>query len=341
MDAELQQALQSLPAPPPPKTARPAQVAKLAALVDSQLPLQAFLEQLLPQLCSLFSGAAAVTWIKAHGTSEAIVGVRYQMDKLLPAPIDQKQHERLVQLAWRQPRPLLIERADLPLHGCAAPPSGSATSATLASGVSLEIPAGSDQTPGVSANTTGHPLLFAPIIHLDEPLALLEVALGVPADELTSAQRQLFIRAIELVAQRVYGGLRRRISLPPPSIDKAVAQLEILTSDVRALQQQIRQRIEGRLQQFHGWAFSSLADKQAFAKLVQNMLESHGLRVECPECGHAAILRGLRVGNAKHGAFVFDHYLDSGRTFHGGSTAVPLIRVVPKPARRAATSQSG
>jgi hypothetical protein len=339
MDAELQQALLSLPAARPPHAARPAQVAKLASLVDSSLPLQAFLEQLLPQLCSLFSGAAAVTWIKAHGTSDAIVGVRYQMDKLLPALADQKQHERLVQLAWRQPRPLLVERTDLPQDAAA-------TSTTLPSGTPLELPAGSDNTAGVStsgvsANTTGHPLLFAPIVHLDEPLALLEVALGVPADELTSAQRQVFIRAIELVAQRVYGGLRRRIALPPPSIDKAIAQLESLTGDVRALQQQIRQRIEGRLQQFHGWAFNSLADKQAFAKLVQNMLESHGLRVECPECGHAAILRGLRVGNAKHGAFVFDHYLDSGRTFHGGSTAVPLIRVVPKPARRAAASHPG
>lgn len=305
MDAELQQVLQSLPAAPSQPALRSPQVAKLAQLVDSKLPLQAFLEQLLPQLCALFSGAAAVTWMKAHGTSDAIVGVRFQMDKLLRTVADQKQHERLVQTAWRQTRPFLVERPD---------------------------------------NTTGHWLLFAPIAHCDEPLALLEIALGTPAGiplhELTTAQQQLFVRAAELVAQRIYSGLRHRIALPPPSIAKAVNQLDNLTGEVHLLQQQIRQRIEQRLQRFHGWAFSSLADKRAFAKHVQQMLESHGLRVECPECGHAAILRGLRIGNAKRGAFVFDHYLDSGRTFHGGSTSVPLIRVVPKPARRTAANNS-
>ncbi len=313
MDAELQQVLQSLPAAPSPRALSSPQVAKLALLVDSKLPLQAFLEQLLPQLCSLFSGTAAVTWMKAHGTSDAIVGVRFQMDKLLPTPADQQHHERLVQMAWRQTRPFLVER----------------TGATAS---------------GTPLNTTGHWLLFAPIAHYDEPLALLEIALGGPAEtpvrELTPTQQKLFVRAAELVAQRIYSGLRQRIALPPPSIAKAVNQLDNLTDEVRLLQQQIRQRIEQRLQRFHGWAFNSLSDKQAFAKHVQQMLESHGLRVECPECGHAAILRGLRIGNAKHGAFVFDHYLDSGRTFHGGSTSVPLIRVVPKPARRAATNNT-
>ncbi len=325
MDAELQQVLQSLPSDQTHQTAWSPQVSKLAQLVDSKLSLQPFLEQLLPQLCSLFSGAAAVTWMKAHGTSDAILGVRFQMDKLLPTAAGQKQHERLVQMAWRQTRPFLVERLAAPKN----PPG------TAALGASAN---------GASANPTGHWLLFAPISHCDEPLALLEIALGapsgIPAHELTSIQQQLYVRAAELVAQRIYSGLRQRITLPPPSIAKAIDQLDNLTGEVRVLQQQIRQRIEQQLQGFHGWAFNSLSDKQAFAKHVQQMLESHGLRVECPECGHAAILRGLRIGNAKHGAFVFDHYLDSGRTFHGGSTSVPLIRVVPKPARRAAANNS-
>ena len=40
----------------------------------------------------------------------------------------------------------------------------------------------------------------------------------------------------------------------------------------------------------------------------------------------------------KHGVFVYDHYLESGRTFHGGPTTVPLIRVVNKPVRRTAVT---
>jgi hypothetical protein len=334
MDVHVQQALQLLPEDGP-ESSLP-QVRGLGQLIDSDLPLQSFLEQLLPQLCGLFGGSAAVAWLKAHGTSDAIFGVRYQMDKLLSSVPEQKKHERLVQVAWQQKQPLLAESA---IGGQAAsfslgqPPSDSEFAGGEASNQAVP-------TDSPNSNSTGHPLLFGPILHLGEPIALLEVALapnsGVPAVPLSQAQRQLYLKSIKLVAERVYGGLRRRMAMPAARIDKAVEQVEKLTAEVHALQLQISQRIERRLQQFHGWSFASLAENQAFAKLVHQMLDSHGLRVACPECGHPAILRCLRVGNAKHGAFVFDHYLDTGRTFHGGPSTVPLIKVVSKPARRLA-----
>ena len=92
MDVEIQHALQMLPGDvhSPPTS----QVRSLGELVDGDLPLQSFLEQLLPQLCSLFGGSAAVAWMKAHGTSDAIFGVRFQMDKLLTSIAEQKKHER-------------------------------------------------------------------------------------------------------------------------------------------------------------------------------------------------------------------------------------------------------
>lgn len=335
MDTEIQHAIQLLPGAdrPPPAS----QVECLAELIDGDLPLQSFLELLLPQLCGLFGGSAAVAWLKAHGTSDAIFGVRYQMDKLLKSVDEQKKHERLVQLAWQQKQPLLAETAG----------AGTTTSFLMAGGTSSDTLAldGTDETlrdKGRQARPSGYPLLFGPILHLGEPIALLEVALtGATAAQtvpFTPAQRQLYLRSIKLVAERVYGGLRRRMAMPAARIDKAVEQVQRLTAEVHALQQQISHRIELRLQQFHGWSFASLAENQAFAKLVHQMLDSHGLRVVCPECGHPAILRCLRVGNAKHGAFVFDHYLDTGRTFHGGPSTVPLIKVVAKPARRPALS---
>lgn len=346
MDVEIQQALEWLPqsaaSPPPPG------VRGLAELVDGDLPLQSFLEQLLPQLCSLFGGVAAVAWLKAHGASDAVFGVRYQMDKLLASVAEQRRHERLVQMAWQHRQPLLAEAGG----SQAAAFSLASTAGDLALDAEASpLPTGSRGHEGQSAlvaesgtqNSTGHALLFGPILHLGEPIALLEVALLKPPGAgavqrspvpLTPAQRQLYLRSIKLVAERVYGGLRRRMAMPAARIDKAVEQLEKLTAEVHALQQQISQRIERRLQTFQGWAFGSLAENQAFAKLVHQILDSHGLRVVCPECGHPAILRCLRVGNAKHGAFVFDHYLDNGRTFHGGPSTVPLIRVVAKPARR-------
>jgi len=342
MDADVQQALQLLPEGGPEPS--PPQVRSLGELIDSDLPLQSFLELLLPQLCGLFGGTAAVTWLKAHGTSDAIFGVRYQMDKLLSSISEQKKHERLVQVAWQQKQPLLAESA---IGGQAAsfslgqPPSDFQFANDLpVTGAETSNQAVPTDSP--NSNSTGHPLLFGPILHLGEPIALLEVALaphaGAPAVPLSQAQRQLYLKSIKLVAERVYGGLRRRMAMPAASIDKAVEQVEKLTAEVHALQQQISQRIERRLQQFHGWSFASLAENQAFAKLVHQMLDRHGLRVACPECGHPAILRCLRVGNAKHGAFVFDHYLDTGRTFHGGPSTVPLIKVVAKPARRPAPS---
>ena len=294
----------------PTKRLRPssAQVKKLGQLVDGDLPLQSFLEQLLQQLCELFGGSAAVTWMKAHGTSDAVFGVRYHMDQLLNSVAQQKKHERLVQLAWQQKQPMLAEPAS-------QPPGAQAAS-----------------------NPTGYPLLFGPILHIGEPIALLEIVLSPTDQPLSQSQRQLYLRGIKLAAERVYGGLRRRMAMPAATIGQAVEQLEQLSGEIQSLHLQIRRSIESRLQQFHGWGFASLAENQAFAKMVHQILESHGLRVECPECGHPAILRCLRAGNAKNGAFVFDHYLDSGRTFHGGPTTVPLIRVVGKPARRPALS---
>ena len=288
------------------------QVKKLTKLIEGDLPLQSFLEQLLPTMCELFPAKAAVAWLRAQGAPGAIFGVRYHMDDLLNTSTEQKKHERLVQLAWAQKQAMLAE----------------------------PTPAGrrpSSENPG--NNPTGHQLLFGPVLHLGEPIALLELVLH-ESPALSQAQRKLYLRGVQLVADRVYGGLRKRMSMPAATIAQATQQLEQIVAQSESLQQQIRLNIEARLQQFHGWSFGSLEENQQFAKSVHQLLDSYGLRVQCPECQNPAILRCLGAGNAKHGVFVFDHYLESGRTFHGGPTTVPLIRVVPKPARRPSLSNT-
>src|SRR5690606_9121228 len=95
-------------------------------------------------------GTAAVAWLKAQGTHDAVFGVRYQMEHLLSSVPEQRKHERLVQLAWQRKQPMLAE-----------PSSGGASSDPAAAG----------------GNPTGHPLLFGPVLHLGEPVALLEVVL--------------------------------------------------------------------------------------------------------------------------------------------------------------------
>lgn len=303
-----------------------ARVARLSELIESDLPLQSFLELLLPELVSLMGGEAAVVWMRAEGASGAVLGVRYRMDDVINSIAGQKKHERLVQLAWQQKQPLLAEPAGRP--PAQQPVSGFSPS---------EHADEPDQRPS-QENPTGRSILFGPILHVGEPLALLEVVLTEANSQLVPERRQLFLDGMRLLAERVHGGLARRMTLPKATLSRAEEELSALREHVQKLQQQIVQQIELRLQRFKGWSFDSLRENQAFAKSVHQLLDSHGLRVVCPECGNPAILRCLRAGNAKHGAFVFDHYLDSGRTFHGGSTSVPLLRVVPKPARRSAIS---
>lgn len=277
------------------------QVRNLAELIDSDLPLQSFLELLLPQLCQLYKAPAAVAWMKTQG---AVFGVRYRMDALLSTIAQQKSHERLVQIVWQQKQPTLAE------------------------------PKASADGTSDSNNPTTHRLLFAPILHLGEPIALLEVVLPAQAEPTLEGSRQLYLRSAQLLAERVYGGLKRRMAMPLAQINRAESELQKLTNDLQMLHLQIQRTIESRLAQFQGWSFGSLSENQEFAKLVHSILDSHGLRVVCPECGHPAILRCLRAGNAKNGVFVFDHYLESGRTFHGGPTTVPLLKIIAKPARR-------
>ncbi|GAB5402445.1 MAG: hypothetical protein Aurels2KO_06760 [Aureliella sp.] len=316
-----------------------ARVRQLGQLVDGDLPLQSFLERLLPELTELLHGEAAVIWMRAEGASGAVFGVRYKMDAIVDSIAGQKKHERLVQLAWQQKQALLAEpasRARKPLSEETA--SGHQPADSENPPQATRDGATTNQRQAQSANATGRCILFAPVLHLGEPIALIEIVLDASHSELRREKRHLYLQGAQLIAERIYGGLKRRMTLPAATMSRAHEELSAITDEVNALQQQILLQIERRLQSMKGWAFESLKENQAFAKSVHQLLDSHGLRVICPECGSPAILRCLRAGNAKHGAFAFDHYLDTGRTFHGGSTTVPMLRVVKKPARRAALS---
>lgn len=309
----LEHALQELPGGQSLPTAN--HIKRLAGLIDGEQPLQPFLEQLVPQLAEIFSAVAGVAWLKAHAAGDAIFGVPYQMDRVIQSPLDQKKHEKLVQLAWQQRQPMMAEPQVGPSRKTSTAGNSTAKSTS-------------------PTNPTSHALLFGPVMHFGEPVALIELVLPSLESPLPPEQKKLFLRSIQLIGERVHGGLKQRMSLPAATITQAVDQLHALGEEIGGFQQQIRRTIEARIQQFHGWTFGSLEENQRFAKMVHQLLDNHGLRVECPECGHASILRCLRAGNAKHGVFVFDHYLDSGRTFHGGPTTVPLLRVANKPLRR-------
>lgn len=116
----------------------------------------------------------------------------------------------------------------------------------------------------------------------------------------------------------------------------ANAQLALgeLQEEINRLQRSIRLSIQSQLIKLAGQSLGSLEHNQQLASSIHALLESHGLRVRCSECGHPAILRVSPRAGIAHGVFVFDHTIEGRRTFHGGRTSMPEVRLMAKPARR-------
>ena len=189
---------------------------------------------------------------------------------------------------------------------------------------------------GIS-NPTDSYLLLAPVLFEGNGVAVLEIILGPKPLRTPHANvMQNHVLWLQWLSTILRSGIERCFEQVDQPLVAALSILQQTSQDVKAIQQQILVRIEQTLQQFVGKNFGSLAANQAITKQVHALLDSKGLRVCCPECGAAAILRCQNAGNAKTGAFMFDHYLDTGRTFHGGQTTFPNVSVVPKPARRKA-----
>ena len=121
----------------------------------------------------------------------------------------------------------------------------------------------------------------------------------------------------------------------PPTISPTDAEttLQELNLELNRLQRNIRLTIQEQLAKLVGCSFDDLKLNRELAESIHQLLESHGLRVQCMECGHPAILRVLPRGDSG-GVFVFDHTIDGKRTFHGGRKTVPMIRLVAKPPRK-------
>lgn len=120
----------------------------------------------------------------------------------------------------------------------------------------------------------------------------------------------------------------------PRNLGDSKLQLDSLKQQLNRLQRTVRLAIEQSLADWSGKGFGSLLANREITATIHELLEGHGLRVSCPECGHPAILRcSVRPGIAD-GVFVFDHVIHGRRTFHGGGTTLPVLRLVAKPPRK-------
>lgn len=122
-----------------------------------------------------------------------------------------------------------------------------------------------------------------------------------------------------------------------PAVDRVLPSeaFAALDQELARLQRSIRMAISAKLNQFAGQSMGSIDENRKFVDAIARLLDSHGLRVQCSECGHPAILR-ISPRGSSHGVFVFDHTIEGRRTFHGGKGRMPEITLVTKPARKRA-----
>ncbi|QDV67730.1 hypothetical protein Poly24_14340 [Rosistilla carotiformis] len=197
---------------------------------------------------------------------------------------------------------------------------------------------GAWQALGPQVRPIDHPFvaLIGPIRDGSTSIGALQlVADG--GDEAAQQAKLPYARALAGVLSLIQPAIHRRMQVGETSIREATDRLAELADQLTGLQQSMRHAIDQTLGQLRGASFGSLEANQQFARVIQELLDTHGLRVECPECGTPAILRCSKNPRARDGVFVFDHSLAGRRTFHGGYTTLPVLQVVSKPPRRGKT----
>lgn len=277
----------------------------IVRLPRSRGDLQGFLEDYLMHVVQLYAATAGAIWFRTPQPGVVTAKVAQGLGQLPLTEDTSAAHDQLVQFALSQDRSFLVR------------------------------PYSAAERSAAASNPTDSFVLFGPVDHQGERIAVVELFLGPhPTRGRTAAERNRYVLWLDHLIGFLCQGIEQRLLRKSAPLPPALEQLGAATHEAAALQEQIRQNLERQLQAFEGWNFGSLTDNQAFTARVHALLEQFGLRARCPQCGSPAILRCQNAGNAKQGAFLFDHTLSSGRTFHGGSTSFPKLELLARPKRR-------
>lgn len=282
-----------------------AHYAALVALATADCPLEEFLSQFLGHLVQLYRAVGGTLWLRSPG--ETKVAMRSSVG---PHPLGEEAiaaREALVRFGLGRNTAFLVE------------------------------PHSTLDARSAVGNPSDDYRLFGPIESQGDRIGVLELNLGPTwAEGKTVAGRLCQVAWLNHLTRHLGQGLENRFLGNLAPLQPALVNLAATRAEIEGFKRAIRVSLEVTLNGFAGWNFGSLNNNRTFTKSVQELLDSNGLRVECPECGTPAILRCQPAGNAKTGVFLYDHSLDSGRTFHGGRTTFPKLKLVPKPPRRAA-----
>jgi hypothetical protein len=187
---------------------------------------------------------------------------------------------------------------------------------------------------GVS-NPTDSFMLVAPIEDGGKQLGIVELFLGpTPRRGKTIEERNRYAMWLDHLVRYLCQGVELRFLGSSAPLQPALVNLAATKAEIEGYKEAIRRSLEVTLNSYAGMSFGSLRNNQTFMRGVHELLEEHGLRIACAECGAPSIMRCQSAGNSKTGVFLYDHYLETGRTFHGGPSTFPTVNLVPKPPRR-------
>jgi len=281
---------------------------RIKALPSSATDLQDFLDEYLRNVVQLYAATAGAIWFCEPQDRRLVMKTQVGLERLGLDGEFQQPHEQLVHHALGSARAYLVRPFSAPGDGANV------------------------------SNPTDSFLLLGPIESQGEQIGVVELFLGpTPPRGQTSGDRNRYVLWLDHLVELLRQGIRLRYLGSSAPLQPAMVNLEATKAEIGAFKDAIRTSLEITLNSYAGWNFGSLQNNQTFAKTMHNLLDENGLRVACAECGSPAILRCQAAGNSKTGVFLYDHYLATGRTFHGGPSTFPRVTLVAKPPRRQST----
>ncbi len=284
------------------------------------LALEPFLEEALVLVGRMFGAAASAYWLRPWGGGGLAPTAQLGFSELeLPAAGRKAIDAAVVQL-WQSQEPQVQRHAEFGVTVLVGPVRNGPEAVGAVQLIVLDSPSqrlenAAEKTSRESATATAGEISAT-----------------------AAARASSYRRALSGVLAMIQPAILRRLNGNTLPIQQAEVGLQRLNQQIAGIQRTLRLTIEHHLQQLSGANFNSLQERQQFVSSVQKLLDANGLRVRCPECGYPAILRCSRSPAVDTGVFVFDHYLPTGRTFHGGGRTLPLLRTVTKPSRRKSSS---
>lgn len=289
---------------------------EIRRLSASDIPPGEFFAASLRAIVDIYAANAGAVWMREDPPGRLRCVAEIGTEKLGLTGEYERPHEALLRFAAAEQQPFLVRPNSSPRAGA-----------------------------GVS-NPTDSFIVFGPVVHDGATVGLIELFLGPrPVRGKTPEVRRGYVRFMQHLTPWLLEYLLRQVRVAQAkaetpeaarraAVEQFARRMAVAAKEVAAHREAIRRTLEQVVQNMTGLRPESLQQGRDVSSRIHQLLDANGLRVACPQCGAPAILRCQNGGSGA--LFVFDHTLAGGRTFHGGTPALPRLAVVPKPRRKSA-----